>query len=75
MYKLQPFLTRRSLLIMYKFFVRPHCKYAIHSQLSNASFSNKIELVQYNPELAIKGAIKGSPREKLYQEELELEYL
>ena len=39
---------------MYKFFVRPHCKYAIHSQLSNASFSNKIESLQYNLALAMQ---------------------
>ena len=34
----------------------------------------KIESVQYNVALAITGAIKGSSREKLYQE-LGLEYL
>ena len=46
----------------------------IYDQPSNASFSKKIESVQYNAVLAITGAIKGSSREKLYQE-LGLEYL
>ena len=46
----------------------------IYDQLSNASFSKNIESVQYNAALAITGAIKGSSREKLYQE-LGLEYL
>ena len=46
----------------------------IYDQPSNASFSKKIESVQYNATLAITGAIKGSSREKLYQE-LGLEYL
>ena len=46
----------------------------ICDQPSNASFSKKIESVQYNAALAITGAIKGSSREKLYQE-LGLEYL
>ena len=38
------------------------------------SFSKKDESVQYDAALAITGAMKGSSREKLYQE-LELEYL
>ena len=46
----------------------------IYDQPSNASFSKKIESVQHNAALAIAGAIKGSSREKLYQE-LGLEYL
>ena len=36
-------------------------------------FPKKIESVQYNVAVAITGAIKGSSREKLYQE-LGLEY-
>ena len=46
----------------------------IYDQLSNASFSKKIESVQHNAVLAITGTIKGSSREKIYQE-LGLEYL
>ena len=46
----------------------------IYDQPYNASFSKTTESVQYNVALAIMGAIKGSSREKLYQE-LGLEYL
>ena len=42
--------------------------------MTNAFFSKKIESVQYIAALAILWAIKGSPREQLYQE-LGLEYL
>ena len=34
----------------------------------NESLQNKLESVQYNVALAITGAIRGSSREKLYQE-------
>ena len=66
----------RSLLTVYKSFIRPHLNYSdfIYHQSANASFSNKMEIKQYNPTLAITGAIKGSSRDKLYQE-LGLEYL
>ena len=46
----------------------------IYDQPSNASFSKKIESVQYNATLAVTGTIKGSSHEKLYQK-LGLEYL
>ena len=69
-------MPRNSLLTIYKSFIRPFLDYAdvIYDQLSNAAFSKKIEPVQYNVALAITGAIKGSSREKLYQE-LGMEYL
>ena len=62
-------MPRRSLLIIYKSFIRPHLDYGdvIYDQLSNASFSNKNESVQYNTVLAITGSIKGSSHLK-YQE-------
>ena len=55
---------------------RPLLDYAdvICDQPSNEVFSKKMESVQYNTTLAITGAIKGSSREKLYQE-LGMEYL
>ena len=58
-----------------KSLIRPLLDYAdvIYDQPSNASFSKKIESVQYKAALAITGAIKGSSRVKLYQE-LGLEY-
>ena len=69
-------MPRNSLLTIYKSFIRPFLDYTdvIYDQLSNAAFSKKIEPAQYNAALAITGAIKGSSREKLYQE-LGLEYL
>ena len=74
--KLQTILPRNSLLTIYKSFIRPLLDYAdvIYDQLFNASFSKKFESVQYNAALAITRTIKGSCREKFYQE-LWLEYL
>ena len=74
--KLRSILTRTSLLTIYKSFIRPHLDYGdiVYDQPSNDAFSNKLETVQYNAALAITGAIKGTSREKLYQE-LGLEYL
>ena len=74
--KPQAVLLCNSFLTIYKSFIRRLLDYAdvIYDQPSNASFSKKIESVQYNAALAITGTIKGSSREKLYQE-LRLEYL
>ena len=74
--KLQSILTRTSLLTICKSFIRPHLDYddVVYNRPSNDAFSNKLETVQYNAALAITGAIKGTSREKLYQE-LGLEYL
>ena len=74
--KLHKYLPRKSLLCIYKSFVRSHLDYAdiIYDQPQNNAFSNKIQSVQYNAALAITGAIRGSSRERLY-EELGLESL
>ena len=74
--KFQLIISRRSLFIIYESFIRPHDDYCdvIYDKLSNASFPNKIEWVQYNAARAIAAAIKGSSLDKFYQE-LELEYL
>ena len=74
--KLESILPQTSLLTIYKLFMRPHLDYGdvVYDQPSNNAFSNKLETVQYNAALAITGAIKGTSREKLYQE-LGLEYL
>ena len=58
--KMKLSLPRSSLLTIYNSFVRPH--------LDNSSLSDKIESVQYNAVLAITGAIRGTSKEKLYQE-------
>ena len=58
------------MLTIHKSFLRPHLDYGdvIYDRTFNESFQNKLESVQYNAALAITGAIRGSSREKLYQE-------
>ena len=73
---MQTIFPRNSLLTIYKSSIRPILNYAdvIYDHISNASFSKKIQSVQYNLALAITGTIKGSSHEKLHQK-LGLEYL
>ena len=61
---------RPALLTIYKCFIRPHLDYGdiIYDQAYNLSFHQKLESIQYNAALALTGAIRGSSREKLYQE-------
>ena len=68
--RLYHFLPRKSLLTIYKSFIRPHIDYCdvIYDQPHNATFINNIESVQYKAALAITGTIKGTSRERLYQE-------
>ena len=68
--KLQNILPLESLLTIYKSFVRPHLDYGdvLYHQHYNNSFYQKLESIQYNADLAITGTIRGSSREKLYQE-------
>ena len=68
--KLQNILPRSALLTIYKSFIRPHldCGGVIYDQAYNTSFHQKLELLQYNACLAITGAIRGTSREKLYEE-------
>ena len=40
----------------------------MYDQTFNMSFQEKMGTIQYNAALAITGAIRGSPREKLYPE-------
>ena len=63
-------LTRGSLLTIFKSFVRPHLDYGsiIYDQIYDNTFHQKMESIQYNAALAITGIIRGSSREKLYQE-------
>ena len=74
--KFQNILRRSALLTIYKTFIRPHLDYSdiIYDKVYNASFHQKLELLQYNACLAITGAIRGTSKEKLY-EELGLESL
>ena len=68
--KLHNNLPRAPLVRIYKFFIRPHLDYEdiLYDQTFNNSFHEKLESIQYNAAHAITGAIRGSAREKLYQE-------
>ena len=74
--KLRYFVPRKSLITIYKSFIRSHLDYAdsIYDRPNNDSYSEKIESIQYNAALAITGAIRGTSKVKLYQE-IGLEYL
>ena len=63
-------LSKKSLLNIYKSFVRPNLDYAdiIYDKPLNESFEKNTELVQYKAVLIITGAIKGTCRDKIYQE-------
>ena len=60
------FLSRKSLLTIYKSFVRPNLDYVdiIYNKTLNESFKRKIEMVQHNAALIITGAFKGTMRNK-----------
>ena len=68
--KIHNILPRSALHIIYKSFIRPNLNYGdiIYDQAYNASFHQKLELLQYNTCLAITGAIRDTSREKLYEE-------
>ena len=68
--KLYHYMPRDSPVTIYKSLIRPHLDYAdvIFVKPSNATFSNRIESAQYNAALAITGTIRGTSKEKLYQE-------
>jgi len=68
--KLRYSLPRKSLITIYKAFLRPLIDYGdiIYDQPENEAFCEKIESVQYKAALAITGAIQGSSRNKIYQE-------
>ena len=68
--KSKNFLPRPVLMTMYKAFVRPHLDYGdiIYDEAYDETFHQKLESIQYNACLALSGAIRGSSKEKLYQE-------
>ena len=68
--KLHDTLPRTSLITIFKSFIRPHPDYGdiIYDRAYNTSFHQNIESIQYNAALAITGAVRGTSREKLYQE-------
>ena len=74
--KCQGILPRKSLVTIYKWFVRPHLDYddIIYDQIFNESFHQWIESIHYDAAIAITGEIRGTSSEKIYQE-LDLESL
>ena len=74
--KLHNLLPRSTLITIYKAFIRPYLDYGdiLYDQAYNMSFHHKLESIQYNACLAITGGIRGTSKEKLYQE-LSLESL
>ena len=58
------------LLTIYKSFIRPPLNYGdiIYDQAYNVSFHQKLDSIQYNAALAITGAIRGTFKEKLYDQ-------
>ena len=68
--KLRHYLPRKSLLKIYKAFLRPLIDYGdvIFDQSQNESFSEKLESVQHKAALGITNAMQGTSRDKIYQE-------
>ena len=68
--KLNSILLREALVTIFKTFVRPHLNYGdvLYDQAFNSAFRNKLELIQYTACLIMTGAIRGTSREKFYQE-------
>ena len=70
--KLQYLIPGSAFLTIYKTFVRPNLGYGdtdiIYEKACNSSFHQKIESIQYIACLAITGAIRGTSKEKLYNE-------
>ena len=63
-------LPRNALLTIYKSFIRPHLDYGdiLYDNPNSENFQSKLEKVQYRACFVITGAIKGTSRERLYDE-------
>ena len=70
LFRLRSCLPRRTLLDIYRAFVRPHLDYGdiLYDNPGNMSFVQRMETIQYNAALAITGCIRGTSRDKLYSE-------
>ena len=66
--KLRHFLPQKSLLTIYKAFLRPLIDYGdiIYDQPQYESFCEKLESIQYKAALSITGAMQGTSRDKIY---------
>ena len=58
--KFQQILLRRSLITIYKLFLRPYldCGDIVYDRAFNESFHKNLDSIQYNAAIAITGAIK-----------------
>ena len=67
--KCKNFIPRKSLLTIYRPFIRPHLDYGdiIYDQTYNTSFHQKLESLQYNTTKC--GAIRCTWKEKIYNEQ------
>ena len=67
---LQDTLPRTSSIAIFKSFIMVHLDYGdiIYDRAYNTSFHQNIDSIQHNVALAITGTIRGTSREKLYQE-------
>ena len=68
--KLRYSIPRKPLLSIYKAFLRSHLDYydVIYDKSRNEKFKGTLESIQYNATLTITDAIKGTSKEKLYNE-------
>ena len=68
--RLGKFVPPKSLITIYKAFIRRHVDYAyiLQDQPNNANFCQKIESVKYQVALAITDAIQGASQEKRLDE-------
>ena len=68
--KLQNLLPKKSLIKVYKYFIKPQLDYGdiIYDQAYNASFHRKQESIQCTVALTITSAIRRSSKERLCQE-------
>ena len=69
-HKLHNILPGSALLTIYKNLVRPHLDYSniIYDQTYNATFHQKLEMIQYNACLALTGAVRGTSKENFFEE-------
>ena len=69
-HKLRNILPRATLITIYKAFIRSHLDYGdvLCDPAFNKSFKENLESFQYNTCLALTGAIRGTSKEKIYQE-------
>ena len=74
--KLKYSIPRKPLLSIYEAILRPHLEHCdvIYDKPHNEKLINTLESIQYNGTLIINGAVKGTFKEKLYNE-FDLEYL